>query len=184
MPYTVRAAVVGVPAPSLEIVLGTLAWVVGASGLDTGPGTLLVALGLGLAGWLWTVRHRRRAMAVPLHPARKARMQRLIAAGVIGLLAFPLLLSLISYGELGTALSAALVGVLLIMASTVLEERSLVAVGALVLVLSAVGAFLALNSSGVSQSQPVIGLGCGLVLWVAGMRRLGLLDELRRRLRR
>ena len=65
-----------------------------------------------------------------------------------------------------------------------LEERSLVAVGALVLVLAAVGAFLALNSPGVSQSQPVIGLGCGLVLWVAGMRRLGLLDELRRRVRR
>lgn len=183
MPYTVRAAVVGVPVPSLEIVLGTLAWVVGAAGLDTGTGTLLVALGLGLAGWLWSVRHRRRAMAVALHPARRRRMQQLIAVGVLGLFAFPILLSLVSYGELGTALSAALIGVLLIVASAVVEERSLVAVGALVLVLAAVGAFLALNSSGVSQSQPVLGLGCGLVLWVAGMRRLGLIDEMRRRLR-
>lgn len=184
MPHTVRAAVVGVPVPSLEIVLGTLAWVVGAAGLDTGTGTLLVALGLGLAGWLWSVRQRRRAMVVALHPARRRRMQSLIAAGVVGLFAFPILLSLVGYGELGTALSAALIGVLLITASAVVEERSLVAVGALVLVLAAIGAFLALNSAGVSQSQPVLGLGSGLVLWVAGMRRLGVLDEMRRRVRR
>lgn len=184
MPYTVRAAVVGVPVPSLEIGLGVLAWVVGGAALDAGVGTVLVALGLGLAGYLWSVRHRRRAMVVVLHPERRRRMQRLILIGVVGLFALPLLISAVGLGELGTAFSAGLIGVLLIMSSTVVEERSLVAVGAMVLVLAAVGAFLALNSSGVGQSQPVIGLGSGLVLWVAGMRRLGLLDELRRHLQR
>lgn len=181
MPHTMRAAVVGVPVPSLEIAIGTLAWVVGGAGLDTGLGTLLVALGLGLAGYLVVVRRRASGMVVPLHPERRKRMQRLIVIGVIGLFAFPVLLSFISYGELGTALSAGLIGVLLIMASSVIEERSLVAVGSLVLVVAALGAFLALNSPGIGVSQPVIGLGAGAILWIAGMRRLGVLDELRRR---
>ena len=44
-----RAAVVGVPVPSLEISLGILAWVVGGAGLANGLGTLLVALGV--AAW-------------------------------------------------------------------------------------------------------------------------------------
>lgn len=184
MAHTMRAPVVGVPVPSLEIAIGSLAWVVGGAGLDTGLGTLLVALGVGLVGYLAVVRRRSSGMVVHLHPERRRRMQRLIAIGVVGLVAFPSLLALVSYGELGTALSAGLIGVLLIMASSVIEERSLVAVGALVLVVAAFGAFLALNSvdtQGVGPSQPVIGLGCGAILWVAGMRRLGVLDDLRRR---
>ncbi|TCK25412.1 hypothetical protein EV378_1219 [Pseudonocardia endophytica] len=176
-----RAAVVGVPVPSLEISLGILAWVVGGAGLDTGLGTLLVALGVALAGYLWVVRRRASGMVVQLHPERRRRMQRLLIIGAVGLVAFPILLAMISYGELGTALTAALVAVLLIMASSVIEERSLVAVGAIVLVIAAVGAFIALNSPGVGASQPVIGLGAGAVLFVAGMRRLGVLDELQRR---
>ena len=43
---------------------------------------------------------------------------------------------------------------------------------------------LALNSPGPGASQSLIGLGGGAVLWLAGTRRLGLLDELRRRVRR
>ncbi len=181
MPHTMRAAVVGVPVPSLEISLGILAWVVGGAGLASGLGTLLVALGVALAGYLFMVRRRASGMVVALHPERRRRMQRLIIIGVVGLVAFPTLLAFVEFGELGTALSAALIGVLLIMASSVIEERSLVAVGAIVLVIAALGAFLALNSPGVGISQPVIGLGAGAVLWVAGMRRLGVLDELRRR---
>ena len=68
------------------------------------------------------------------------------------------------------------------MAARVIEERSLVAGGAMILVVAALGAFLALNSPGVGVSQPVIGLGAGAILFVAGMRRLGVLDELRRRI--
>lgn len=181
MPYTMRQPALGVPAPSLEIVLGTLAWTVGAAGLASGFGTVLVALGLFLTAYLWFVRRRTRAMAVMLHPERKRRMQRLVLVGVAGIVLLPSVLALVGYGELATAVSAALVGVLLIMASTVLEERSLVAVGGVVLVIAALGAFLALNSAGTGGSQPVIGLGAGLVLWVAAMRRLGVLDELGRR---
>lgn len=181
MPYTMRQPALGVPAPSLEIVLGTLAWTVGAAGLASGFGTVLVALGLFLTAYLWFVRRRTRAMAVMLHPERKRRMQRLVLVGVAGIVLLPSVLALVGYGELATAVSAALVGVLLIMASTVLEERSLVAVGGVVLVIAALGALLALNSAGTGGSQPVIGLGTGLVLWVAAMRRLGVVDELNRR---
>lgn len=183
MPYTTRQPSLGVPAPSLEIVLGLLAWTVGAGGLATGFGTLLVALGVFLTAYLWIVRRRNSAMAVTLHPERKRRMQRLILVGVAGIVLLPSLLALVGYGELSTALSAALVGVLLIQASTVLEERSLVATGGLVLVIAAFGAFLALTyeGQGTGASQPVIGLGAGLVLWVAAMRRLGIVEDLSRR---
>lgn len=183
MPYTMRQASLGVPAPSLEIVLALLAWTVGAGGLSSGFGTVLVALGVFMTAYLWVVRRRNSAMAVTLHPERKRRMQRLILIGVVGLVVLPSLAGLVGYGELATPLSAALVGVLLIQASTVLEERSLVATGGLVLVLAAFGAFLALTyeGQGTGASQPVIGLGAGLVLWVAAMRRLGILTDLSRR---
>lgn len=183
MPYTTRQRSIGVPAPSLEIVLGMLAWTVGAGGLGSGFGTVLVALGLFLTAYLWFVRRRTAAMAVTLHPERKRRMQRLIVVGVAGIVLLPSLLTLVGYGELSVALSAALVAVLLIQASTVLEERSLVATGALVLLIAAFGAFLALSweGQGTGASQPVIGMGAGLVLWVAAMRRLGILEDLSRR---
>lgn len=183
MPYTMRQPALGVPAPSLEIVLGTLAWTVGAAGLASGFGTVLVALGLFLTAYLWFVRRRTRAMAVMLHPERKRRMQRLVLVGVAGIVLLPTLLGLVGLGELATAASAALVGVLLIQSSAVLEERSLVATGALVLLIAAFGAFLALTwtGQGTGASQPVIGLGAGLVLWGAALRRLGVLDDLARR---
>lgn len=181
MPYTMRQPALGIPAPSLEIVLGVLAWTVGAAGLASGFGTVLVALGLFLTAYLWIVRRRNRTLAVTLHPERKRRMQRLILIGVVGIVLLPSTLALVGYGELAAPVSAALVGVLLIMASTVLEERSLVAVGGVILVVAALGAFLALNSAGSGGAQSVIGLVAGLVLWVASLRRLGILDELGRR---
>ncbi|MEU6697373.1 hypothetical protein [Pseudonocardia sp. NPDC046786] len=183
MPYTTRQPSLGVPAPSLEIVLGMLAWTVGAGGLASGFGTVLVALGLFLSAYMWVVRRRNAAMAVTLHPERKRRMQRLILIGVAGLVLLPAILGLVGYREISIAVSAALVGVLLIQASTVLEERSLVATGALVLLIAAFGAFLALTwtGQGTGSSQPVIGLGAGIVLWVAALRRLGILEDLARR---
>jgi hypothetical protein len=183
MPYTMRQPSLGVPAPSLEIALGLLAWTVGAGGLASGFGTVLVALGVFLAAYLWFVRRRNSALAVTLHPERKRRMQRLIVVGVAGIVLLPSILALVGYGELATALSAALVGVLLIQASSVLEERSLVATGGLVLLIAAFGAFLALTyeGQGTGSSQAVIGLGTGIVLWVAALRRLGILTDLSRR---
>ncbi|OLM17188.1 hypothetical protein Ae707Ps1_1447 [Pseudonocardia sp. Ae707_Ps1] len=178
-----RQPSLGVPAPSLEIALGLLAWTVGAGGLASGFGTVLVALGVFLAAYLWFVRRRNSALAVTLHPERKRRMQRLIVVGVAGIVLLPSILALVGYGELATALSAALVGVLLIQASSVLEERSLVATGGLVLLIAAFGAFLALTyeGQGTGSSQAVIGLGAGIVLWVAALRRLGILTDLSRR---
>lgn len=176
-----RQPALGIPAPSLEIVLGVLAWTVGAAGLASGFGTVLVALGLFFTAYLWIVRRRNRTLAVTLHPERKRRMQRLILAGVAGIVLLPSILALVGYGELATPVSAALVGVLLIMGSTVLEERSLVAVGGVILVVAALGAFLALNSAGSGGAQSVIGLVAGLVLWGASLRRLGILDEVARR---
>ncbi|MBC3190784.1 hypothetical protein H7X46_06890 [Pseudonocardia sp. C8] len=183
MPYTSRQRSLGVPAPSLEVVLAMVAWTVGAAGLASGFGTVLVALGLFLTAYLWVVRRRNSAMVVVLHPERKRRMQRLVLVGVAGIVLLPSLLGLVGFGELSVAVSAALIGVLLIQASTVLEERSLVATGALVLLIAAFGAYLALSwtGQGTGSSQPVIGLGCGLVLWVAAMRRLGVLEDLSHR---
>ncbi|MEJ8279168.1 hypothetical protein [Pseudonocardia spirodelae] len=183
MPYTMRQPSLGVPAPSLEIVLGLLAWAVGAGALASGLASVLIALGIFLTAYLWIVRRRNAATAVTLHPERKRRMQRLILIGAAGIVLLPTLLSLVGYGELATALSAALVGVLLIQASTVLEERSLVATGGLVLVIAAFGAFLALTwtGQGTGSAVPVIGMGAALVLWVAAARRLGILLDLSRR---
>ena len=63
--------------------------------------------------------------------------------------------------------------------SSLLGARSTVLAGAALMLLGAAGALLALGSAGDLYPLGLVGLGAGVVLWVAGAHRTGLLDELR-----
>ncbi|MEK6438765.1 hypothetical protein [Pseudonocardia sp. T1-2H] len=78
----------------------------------------------------------------------------------------------------------AVVGVAMFPLSSLLAERSYVALGGLLVVLAAVGALLALNSAGASLPQGAVGIVGALLLWLACCRRIGLFGELRARVGR
>jgi hypothetical protein len=52
------------------------------------------------------------------------------------------------------------------------------------MLLGAGGAILALNSAGVTESQGLVGLAGGVLLWAAAAQQAGLTTQLRDRIRR
>lgn len=185
MSRTVRA-VAGIPVPHLEIVLGAVAWVAGTLALPTGVGTVLMAAGLGVTGVLWVSVRRRHGLGTRLDRALRTQVLRLGLGVLVALVALGVVLPLVGggWGELTVPIGCAVVGVALFPLSSLLRERSYVALGGLLVVLAAVGALLALNSAGPSLPQGVVGIVGALLLWLAGCRRIGLFGELRARVGR
>ena len=72
------------------------------------------------------------------------------------------------------------VGALLVPASSTLGDRSWLAIGAVLMVLAALGGLLALNSAGALYPRGLVGLGSGLLLWGASAHRSGLLRGMSR----
>lgn len=168
-----------VPLPYLELLAGGVWWTIGTGALDSGTGTVVLAAGLGVTGALFVAVRRQHGWGAPLPPGGRTRLLRL-AAVAIGLLVLAgAVLAVTRSGELGVPVACALVGAVLVPLSSRLEERSVLAVGAALMVLGAVGALLALNSAGQLYPQGIVGLGAGALLWAAAAGRTGLLAELR-----
>lgn len=185
MSRTVRTAS-GIPLPQLEILLGGAGWVAGSLGFGAGGGTLVMAAGLLLTGWLFITVRRRQGLAARLDRGLRARVLRLAVVVGVVLVVVGVGLPLIGqgWGELTVPVGAVVVGAGLCSLSTLLGERSLVAAGGLLVVLGAVGSLLALNTGGTALPLGVVGIGGAVVLWLAGVWRLGMVDELRARVGR
>ncbi|WP_181779630.1 hypothetical protein [Pseudonocardia pini] len=185
MSRTLRAPA-GIPVPQLEVLLGGAGWVAGSLGLGTGGGTLLMAGGLLLTGWLFTAVRRRHGSGARLPRDLRARTLKIAAAVVVLLVALGIGLPMIGrgWGELTVPVGAAVIGAGLVALSSVLVERSYVAVGAALVVLGAVGSLLALNTAGTATPYGVVGLGAAAVLWAAAVRRTGMLQVIRERMGR
>lgn len=170
--------------PYLELLAGGVWWTVGAGVLDSGTGTVVLAAGLGITGSLFMAVRRRHGSGAPLPPGGRARLLRLVAVAVVlGALVVGSL-TFLNSGELAVPAVCVLVGAVLVALSSQLDQRSVLAVGAALMVLGAVGALLALNSAGLLYPQGVVGLGAGISLWTAAGYRTGLLAELRGRVER
>ncbi|GAY07887.1 hypothetical protein [Pseudonocardia sp. N23] len=165
----------GVAAPQIETVLGALWWIAGALALSSGVGTALMAAGLGATGVLWTLVRGRQGDGRPLGPARRARLIRQGAVGGVLAAAALVGLPMLSWGEVAVPVAAALVAVVLFSVAPIVGSRSFVAVGSGLLVLSAVGALVALGTVGVTAPQGIVGFGGAALLWPAGALRTGVL---------
>jgi hypothetical protein len=86
--------------------------------------------------------------------------------------------------ELTVPVTVAVGGALLLPFASLLDRRSLIALGAALMLLGAGGAVLALNSAGVTESQGLVGLAGGVLLWAAAAQQAGLTTQLRDRIRR
>jgi hypothetical protein len=172
------------PVPYLEPIVGAAWWTVGAAALDGGPGTVVLAAGLAVTGVLVMALRSWHGAGEPLPRGGRGRFLRLLGITVALVAVTGTVLRSLSWGELTVPVEAAVVGVALLMLSSQLDERSLLALGGAVMVLGAAGALLALDSAGALYPQGVVGLVAGALFWVTSVHRTGLLAEARYRARR
>ncbi len=170
--------------PYLETAAAAVWWTVGAAALGGGLSTAVLAVGLGVTGAVVVALRRRFGAGEPLAADRRARLLRLLVGAVAVIVAIAFGLGYLGYAELTVPLACAVVGVTLLMLSSVLEDRAPLAAGSALMVLGAAGAVLALQSAGQLFPQGVVGLGAGALLWAFGAQRTGLLAEARDRVRR
>jgi hypothetical protein len=164
---------------------GGAAWLVGSSALPGGQGTVVLAVGLAVTVWLVMRASRMEAAPGPrIDGSRRRRVVYLVAVGVGTVVLGSVLLRGGGRGELVVPLGAAVAGALMLPLASLLERRSLLAVGGLLMLLGAGGAVVALNSAGRTESQGLVGFVGGLLLWAAAAQQAGLLGELRDRIRR
>jgi uncharacterized membrane protein len=177
---------VEIPGSAVLALAGGTAWLVGSAALSSGTGTVVLALGIAVTAWL-TVRATRAGSTVRgprLDRDRRRRVITLIVVGVGLVVLGGMLLRATGRAELTVPLTVAVCGALLLPLASVLDRRSLLAVGAALMLLGAGGAVLALNSAGTTESQGLVGLVGGVVLWAAAAQQAGLTGELRDRIRR
>lgn len=156
---------------------GGVAWLVGSSALEAGVGTVVLAAGLGVTVWL-VLTGSRDAWSPPVERWRARRLVRLAVVGAVLVAASSIALGFLSLGELAVPVAFGIAGAVLVPASSTLEDRSYLLLGAVLMVLAAVGGLLALRSVGELYPRGLVGLGAGAVLWVASAHKAGLLDRL------
>ena len=165
---------------------GGAAWLVGASALPGGQGTVVLALGPAVRVWL-TMRAHRAASAGQgprLDGQQRRRVVLLVAVGVALVVLGSTLLRATGRGELTVPLAAAVCGALLLPLASLFDRRGLLALGGALMLLGAGGAVLALNTAGRTEPQGLVGFVGGVLLWAAAAQQVGLLGELRHRIRR
>lgn len=165
-------------------VAGAVAWLVGTSALPDGQGTVVLAIGLALTVWLVVRAARTGATEPRIDPERRRRVIYLVVVGVGLVVAGSMLLRATGRAELSVPLAAAVCGALLLPLASLVGRRGLVALGGGLMLLGACGAVLALNSAGRTESQGLVGLVGGVLLWLAAAQQAGLTGELRDRIRR
>lgn len=174
------ARTVTLSAAAVLALAGGAGWLVGSSALPAGPGTLVLAVGIGVTAYL-VVTGSRGALDRPMERWRRRRLLRLAVIGLVLVVGGGALLGLTSYGELATPLGFGVVGALLLPASSLLGDRLYLVLGAALMLLAAAGAVLALNSAGELYPRGLVGLGAGALLWLAAAHRAGLLTRGRAR---
>ncbi len=170
--------------PYVEAVAGGVWWTVGAAALRAGPGTVVLAAGLGVTGALVIALRQRYGSGEPLPPGGRTKLLQIVIGAVVLVTIAATLLGLVSLGELAVPVACAIIGCALFPLSSLLDERSLLAAGGALLLLGATGALLALDSAGTLYPQGLVGMVAGAVLWLVAAVRTGLLAEARGRARR
>lgn len=169
--------------PYFEAAVGVAWWTVGAAALDAGTGTVVLAAGLGVAGWLVLALRRRFGSGAPLPRGGRTRLFLLIGITAALIAVAATVLPFLAAGETLFPVACVVVGVALMPLSSQLDERTFVALGGALMVVGAGGVLLALNSAGRLYPQGVVGFVAGALFWLAAAYRTGLLAEVRSRAR-
>ena len=174
------ARTVTLSAAAVLALAGGAGWLVGSSALVAGIGTLVLAVGIGITAYL-VMAGSRGAADRPMERWRNRRLLRLAVIGLVVIVGGGAVLGLTPYGELSVPLGFGVLGALLLPASSLLGDRLYLLLGAALMVLAAVGGVYALNSAGELYPRGLVGLGAGVLLWLASAHRAGLLTRGRAR---
>lgn len=169
--------------PIFEPLVGGLWWIVGAIALDAGTGTVVLAAGLAVIVGLLVTLRRHYGSGAELPPGGRGRLVRTVVITIGLTIAVAVGLGYLGLGEVAVPVVAAVSGLALFAVSSQFGERVLLAVGAAMMVLGAVGALVALGAVDNVFSQGVVGLASGTLAWLAGAHRSGLLAAARGRVR-
>jgi hypothetical protein len=175
---------VEVSGPVVLAVAGGGAWLVGSSALPSGPGTVVLAVGIAATVWLAVRAGRAPAFGAPIDRVRRHRVVYLLVVGIGLVVVGSTLLHTTGRAELAVPLAAGVCGALLVPLASLVDRRGLLALGGGLMLLGAGGAVLALNSGGRAESQGLVGFVGGVLLWVAAAQQAGLVSELRDRIGR
>lgn len=177
---------VEVPGSAVLALAGGAAWLAGSAALPSGAGTVVLAAGLAVTVWLMVQATRAggTGRGARLDRDRRRRVLSLLVVGVGLVVLGGTLLRATGRAELTVPVTVAVGGALLLPLASLLDRRSLVALGAALMLLGAGGAVLALNSAGGTESQGLVGLVAGVLLWAAAAHQAGLATQLRDRIRR
>ena len=177
---------VEVPGSAVLALAGGAAWLAGSAALPSGAGTVVLAARLAVTVWLMVqaTRNGGTGRGPRLDRDRQRRVISLLVVGVGLVVLGGTLLRATGRAELTVPLTVAVCGALLLPLASLLDRRSLIALGAALMLLGAGGAILALNSAGVTESQGLVGLVGGILLWAAAAQQAGLTTQLRDRIRR
>jgi hypothetical protein len=176
---------VEVPGTAVLALAGGGAWLVGSAALSAGFATVVLAVGIAVTVWLVIRTSRAAGVRGPrLDRDGRRRVVSIVVVGIVLIAVGTTLLRATDRGELAVPLGVAVCGALLLPLASVLDRRGLLVVGAALMVLGAAGALVALNSVGRAEPQGLVGLGGGVLLWIAAAQGAGLTGELRTRIRR
>jgi hypothetical protein len=164
--------------PLLLPTVGAAWWAIGAAALPTGPGTLVLALGLSFAVALGIALHRRFGRGRALPPGGRLRVLRIAGVAVAAILLGGAGLRLLALGEADVPLACGITALALFAFVRIVDERLVLALAGALLVLAAVGASLAFGTPGALYPQGLVGMGAGALCCVAAAVRGGLVTEL------
>jgi hypothetical protein len=164
----------------VEIVAALVWLAVGTLGIGAaGFGTLLLAFGIGASGWI-LVENRRQGPR-PFDPARSAELLRLVGGTVAVVIVASILFGLIGWSAFLPGLAAAVTGGAFLLLSRATGQRATGWLGAALLGLGVLSAFVSTQAATGFFAQGVVGLLAGVLLLVSAADRVGLLEMLRDR---
>lgn len=163
------------------VLCGGLAWLVGSAALDQGVGTVILAAGLALTVWLFTVVRREPLAPYPLPGPRRRRVLGLLVGAVLLTGVGGTLLSSQGFGEFTIPATAIVFGAVLVPISSTVDRRALGLVALALIGIGVAGAMLAARSIGPTYPEGLVGFGVGVVLWLTGAAYGGVLTGLRDR---
>ncbi|MGE3257329.1 hypothetical protein [Pseudonocardia sp.] len=167
--------------PRCELIVGSVWWVVGATALRPGTATVVLALGMLVAGTLLLALRRRGVHGERLDRRERSRLLSVTFVAVMLVVVTTTVLRMLpapfDYAELSVPLAGLIVGIAVIRVGRLLSAPVTTLAGCGVCAIAVLGGLIALQTAGDTYSSGLVGLGSAIVLWAAGAYRTGVLSR-------
>ncbi|MGE3288929.1 MAG: hypothetical protein AB7J32_22900 [Pseudonocardia sp.] len=167
--------------PRCELTVGSAWWVVGATALKPGTATVVLALGILVAGGFLLALRRRGVHGERLDRRERSRLLSVTFVAVMLVVVTTTVLRMLpapfDYAELSVPIAGLIVGVAVIRVGRLLNAPVTTVAGCVVGGIAVLGGLLALQTAGDTYSSGLVGLGSAIVLWAAGSYRTGILGR-------